>query len=194
VSSVDQVRDRPGGRSARVRERVFGAVREALESGDPDALSIEELARKSGVHKTTIYRRWLSTAGLVADMLAALTPVETPLPDTGSLRQDLTEVATRVAATVASPASQAMLPLIAGTRDRHLAEAAAGYWSSLFDRTAQIVRRAQHRGEAAADVDPVDTIESLLAPIYFRTLVTHQPATSDLLDRLVDRTVRMLRP
>jgi hypothetical protein len=57
-----------------------------------------------------------------------------------------------------------------------------------------IVRRAQHRGDAAVDVDPINAIESLLAPIYLRTLVTHQPATSELLDRLVDRTVRMLRP
>ena len=87
MDGVDRVRARPGGRSADVRARVFGAVREALEGGDPAALTIEEVARRSGVHKATIYRRWLSTAGLVADLLVALTPVETPLPDTGDLRQ-----------------------------------------------------------------------------------------------------------
>jgi AcrR family transcriptional regulator len=193
-SQVDRVRSRPGGRSAEVRERVFRAVRDALERGDPGALTIEEVARRSGVHKATIYRRWVSTAGLVADLLTALTPVRTPLPDTGDLHRDLVEVATRVADTVASPISQAMLPLVAASTEDRLAQAAAGYWASLFEHTATIVRRAQARGQAANDIDPVRAIESLVAPIYLRALVTHQPmAAVDIAD-LAARTVRMLQP
>jgi AcrR family transcriptional regulator len=194
MDAVDQVRTRPGGRSAQVRERVLAAVREAVESGDTDALSIDELARRSGVHRTTIYRRWLSTAGVFADLLVSLTPVETPLPDTGDLRQDLTDVAHRVAATLAAPLSATMLPMLAASTDPHVANAATAYWSRLFTHTAVVVRRAQARGEAAADLDPVATIESLLAPIYLRTLVTRQPITKDFLDDLADRTARMLRP
>jgi AcrR family transcriptional regulator len=191
VDGVDRVRNRPGGRSADVRARVFDAVRDALERGDPAALTIEEVARRSGVHRATIYRRWLSTAGLVADLLTALTPVRTPLPDTGDLRRDLLDVAARVANTVASPMSQAMLPIVAGADDR-LADACAGYWASLFDHTATVVRRAQRRGQAAPDVDPVQAIESLLAPIYLRTLVTHQPVDAETIERTVDHTVRIL--
>jgi AcrR family transcriptional regulator len=195
VDGVDRVRARPGGRSADVRARVFGAVREALEDGDPTALTIEEVARRSGVHKATIYRRWLSTAGLVADLLVALTPVETPLPDTGDLRHDLLDVATRVVDTIASPLSQAMLPLVvtAGADDP-LARAAAGYWASLFDHTATVVRRAQHRGQATTDIDAVQAIESLLAPIYLRTLVTRQPVDRPFVEHLVDLTTRGLQP
>jgi AcrR family transcriptional regulator len=194
VDRVDRVRSRPGGRSADVRERVFRAVREALERGDSSALTIEEVARRSGVNKATIYRRWISTAGLVADLLIALTPVRTPLPDTGDLYRDLVAVATRVADTVASPMSQAMLPLIAaGTGDR-LAQAAAGYWTSLFDHTATVVRRAQERGQAATDLDPIQAIESLVAPIYLRALVTHQPVDAAVIAAAAARTVRMLQP
>ena len=194
MDGVDRVRTRPGGRNADVRERVFAAVRDALEHGDPAALTIDEVARRSGVHKATIYRRWLSTAGLVADLLIALTPVETPLPDTGDLRRDLLDVATRVADTIASPMSQTMLPLIAASSGDRLADAAAGYWASLFDHTATVVRRAQHRGQATSDIDPVDAIESLLAPIYLRALVTHQPVDAAHIARAVDLTVRMLQP
>jgi AcrR family transcriptional regulator len=175
-----------------VRERVLGALREALESGDTDAFSIDELARRSGVHRATIYRRWLSTAGLFADLLGALTPVETPLPDTGDLRRDLAEVANRVHATLVAPMSATMLPLLAASTEPQVIEAAAAYWSSVFAHTAEVVRRAQARGEAAPDVDPVAAIESLLAPIYLRTLVTRQPITADYLDGLVDRTVRIV--
>jgi AcrR family transcriptional regulator len=193
MEAADRVRVRPGGRNADVRERVFGAVRDALERGDPAALAVEEVARRSGVHKATIYRRWLSTAGLVADLLLALTPVETPLPDTGDLRRDLVEVATRVAETIASPMSRTMLPLIAAGTDDRLAAAATGYWASLFDHTATVVRRAQHRGQAAAGIDPVNAIEALLAPIYLRALVTHQPVTGAFIETLADQTVRMIR-
>jgi len=191
---VDRVRARPGGRSAAVRERVFAAVREALERGDPAGLTIDEVALRSGVHKATIYRRWLTTAGLVADLLLSLTPVKTPLPDTGDLRRDLVDVATRVADTIASPMSQAMLPLIAASSGDRLAQAAAGYWASLFDHTATVIRRAQDRGQAAVDIDPVHAIESLLAPIYLHALVTHQPVDATLITRTADVTARMLRP
>jgi AcrR family transcriptional regulator len=193
VDGVDRVRARPGGRSADVRERVFGAVREALERGDPAALTIDEVARRSGVHKATIYRRWLSTAGLVADLLIALTPVRTPLPDTGDLRRDLIEVATRVSDTIASPMSRTMLPLVAASADDRLARAAAGYWASLFDHTATVIRRAQQRGQAATDVDPVSALETLLGPIYLRALVTHQPVDAAFIERAASLTVRMLR-
>jgi AcrR family transcriptional regulator len=194
VGEVDRVTARPGGRSANVRERVFGAVRDALERGDPGALTIDEIARRSGVHKATIYRRWLSTAGLVTDLLIALTPVDTPLPDTGDLRRDLLDVATRVADTIASPMSRAMLPLIAAGTDERLARAAAGYWGSLFDHTATVIRRAQHRGQATPDVDPVHAVEALLAPLYLRTLVTKQPVGPAYLRATVDLTARMLAP
>jgi AcrR family transcriptional regulator len=194
VDGVDRVRARPGGRSADVRARVFGAVREALEAGDPRALTIDEVARRSGVHKATIYRRWLSTAGLVADLLVALTPVETPLPDTGDLRRDLLDVVTRVVETIASPLSQAMLPLVTAGADDELTRAAAGYWASLFDHTATVVRRAQERGQATTDVDAVQAIESLLAPIYLRALVTRQPVDAPFVERLADLTLRALHP
>ncbi|MEQ7124473.1 TetR/AcrR family transcriptional regulator C-terminal ligand-binding domain-containing protein [Actinopolymorpha sp. B11F2] len=194
MEGVDQVRTRPGGRSAQVRERVFAAVREALEQGETAALSIDELARRSGIHRTTIYRRWLSTEGLIADLLIALTPVETPLPDTGDLRRDLARVARRVVATLEAPISKTMLPLIAGTTDPRLAEAAAGYWSSLFAHTAEIVRRAQERGLATREVRPIDAVESLLAPIYLRVLVTRQPTSRAFIDNLVTRSARMLAP
>jgi AcrR family transcriptional regulator len=194
VDGVDRVRARPGGRSADVRQRVFAAVREALERGDPTALTIDEVARRSGVHKATIYRRWLTTAGLVADLLLALTPVKTPLPDTGDLRRDLLAIATRVADTIASPMSQTMLPLIAASSSDRLSDAAAGYWASLFEHTATVIRRAQHRGQAAADIDPVHAVESLLAPIYLHALVTHQPVDATLIKRTADLTARMLRP
>jgi hypothetical protein len=84
-----------------------------------------------------------------------------------------------------------MQRLVAGSTDPDVVEAARGYWASLLEHTAQVIRRAQERGEAAADVDPVAATESLLAPIHFRLLLTRQPVTDEFLAGLVDHTVRL---
>jgi hypothetical protein len=86
-----------------------------------------------------------------------------------------------------------MLRLVAGSTDPHLAEAARGYWTSLLGHTGQVIQRAQQRGEAAADIDPVTATESLLAPIHFRLLLTRQPITDEFLAGLVNLTIRLLR-
>jgi hypothetical protein len=120
----------------------------------------------------------LSTDGILADLLVDLTPIDTPLPDTGSLRDDLDELVGRVITTVAAPVVRATLHLSAGSTDARIADAARDYWQSLLDHTAEVVRRAQRRGEATWDIDPVAAVESLLAPIYLRVLVSRQPVTA----------------
>lgn len=143
---------------------MLAALTEALAAGDPDALSIDELARRSGVHRTTIYRRWMSTSGAIADLLADITPVEVPLPDTGDLRCDLTVTAERVWHTLNSPTASTIVRRVAASTNPELAQAAQEYWSRMLYSTAAIVRRAQERGQAAPDIDPVSAIETLLAP------------------------------
>jgi hypothetical protein len=63
----------------------------------------------------------------------------------------------------------------------------------VLDHTAEVIRRAQQRGQATTDVDAVAAIESLLAPIHFRLLVMHQPITDEFCTGLVDRTIHMIR-
>lgn len=191
---IDLVHKRAGGRSAAARERVFRTLREILEAGESAALTVEEIAARAGVHKTTIYRRWLSTEGLIADLLVSLTPLSTPLPDSGDLCRDLEEIALRVAATLASPMAQQIQAMAAGTNDERLQQAAAHYWSSLLLHTATVVRRAQERGQATAEIDALAAIESLLGPIHFRASIAHQPYDEAELRSLAARTARMLRP
>ena len=58
MSSVSTVRSRPGGRSRRVRRAVLDAVVELLEEGGARAVTIAEVAKRSGVNASSIYRRW----------------------------------------------------------------------------------------------------------------------------------------
>jgi AcrR family transcriptional regulator len=80
---------KPGGRTTRTRAAVLNAViAELTEHGYADA-SVERVAARAGIAKTTIYRRWGGLGGLLADLMAGYAVQEIPLPDEGDLGSDL---------------------------------------------------------------------------------------------------------
>src|SRR5450432_744304 len=80
-------RGRP--RSAEADRAILAATLELLAERGLDAMSIEEVAARAGVGKTTIYRRWPSKGLLALDAFVISFRAEQPLPDTGTLRGDL---------------------------------------------------------------------------------------------------------
>ena len=81
---------RPGGRTAKTREAVLRAAGDALAEDGFDRLDLAEIARRAGVGKTTVYRRWGTVPGLVADLLTEMAEESLPRTATGSLLGDLT--------------------------------------------------------------------------------------------------------
>jgi AcrR family transcriptional regulator len=111
VASVADERRRPGGRTARVTGAVRAATLAALTEHGWNGLTVEDVAARAGVNKTTIYRRWGGREALVADVLLAVSDQQIPLPDTGSLRGDLAAFARQVATTRSwRPANRALCP------------------------------------------------------------------------------------
>ena len=80
---------RPGGRTARIRASVMQAVGDVLAELGLAGVELADIARRAGVGKTTVYRRWGSAAALVADLLADMAEQSTPRSHTGSLHGDL---------------------------------------------------------------------------------------------------------
>ena len=76
---------RPGGRTARTRAAVLAAVIEELTDHGWDQLSVESVAQRAGVHKTTVYRRWRDKNTLVAEALKAAAESRIQMPDTGDV-------------------------------------------------------------------------------------------------------------
>src|SRR3954469_15131123 len=93
---------RPGGRSARVRTAVLEAVEAVLGEQGYAAVTVDGVAERAGVHKTTVYRRWATKEALVADALRERSRVAVPIPDTGTLLGDLTALARSVATNIGS--------------------------------------------------------------------------------------------
>src|SRR5258706_13847132 len=80
---------RPQARGSPVVARVLRATIEELARIGYGALSIEEVANRAGVNKTTVYRRWPTKAELVRAALRSMGDDKVCQPATGSLRGDL---------------------------------------------------------------------------------------------------------
>ena len=162
-------------------------MQELADVGYP-ALSFETVAKRAGVHKTTLYRRWGKPEGLLLEAALEFSGNGVPLPDTGSLRDDLLLLARNVAESLNSPAPQAMLRAVV-TEAKHnpeLAGVARTYWRARFRHIGEIVRRGVERGEVSFSIDPHLVIEAMTGPMYMRALVTQEPVDDRFIEDLVD--------
>jgi AcrR family transcriptional regulator len=169
-----------------VREAVLAATSEVLAEDGYEHLSVETVASRAGVHKTTVYRRWPSKAELVADATRERSRQLVPIPDTGSLAGDLRALARAIAANIGSEAGTRLtrtLVAAASTSD-DVADAYADFWSERFALTGAIVDRAVERGELPPGTDRRLVIESLIGPMYVRLLLTRDPVDRAYADRI----------
>jgi AcrR family transcriptional regulator len=183
-------RRRPGGRSARVRAAAIAALAELAETGY-SALSLENVARRAGVHKTTLYRRWGTCEDLVLEAMLDRAGEHISVPNTGSLRKDLFELVQTAAANAASPEVAAMARAVVAQmpHDSRLAAANRRFWDERLALDGMIVEQAIERGEVASDTQPRQVIESVLGPIHLRLLLTGEPISPDFLQAIVDVVV-----
>jgi AcrR family transcriptional regulator len=178
---------RPGGRSALVRDRVHQAVLDLLAEQGAAELSIPVVAQRAGVNPTSIYRRWRTREGLLADVAMSHLERDLPLPDTGSLRGDLTAWAASAAADLVRPEGRLFLlaltasipstPEARAERDQHL--------QRRMRAIREVTDRAAGRGESPPD--PATIADAVLGPLYRRALWGTLPADPAYASSLVDR-------
>ncbi len=179
---------RPGGRAARVRTSVLAAAAELLTGVGYDEMSIEDVAARAGVHKTTIYRRWPTKAELVADAVRANSDQAVPIPDTGTLPGDLRALARDVVANIGTEggARKSRSIVAASATSDQLAANMHAVWDERLTTSAAIVHQAIKRGELPPDTDPNLVIETLIGPLWVRLLLTGEPLTNDFADRVAE--------
>jgi AcrR family transcriptional regulator len=171
---------RPGGRTAKTAEAAFAAALEELGERPFHAISFEVIAARSGVHRTTLYRRWGTPARLIGEALRAVAQVRIEVPDTGALDTDLRSLADAVAAVLRDPAGKATLLALLGATGAspEVAEVMREFWAARSEAIEPIVTRAVERGELSPGVEPAALFYALVAPLYFRALVVEQPITA----------------
>jgi AcrR family transcriptional regulator len=188
------VRRRPGGRSARVRESVLDATLAVLAEGGVDKLTVADIAARAGVHETSIRRRWCTKENLICDAMLNYSEQNLPIPDTGSLREDLVAFASELAAYDTTPLGKALLHAMATAGDDpSLAEARSAFWRTRRELASAMIERAVARGELPDTVDSGLALDALLAPLHFRTLLTAEPLDDDLPRKLADLVLDGIR-
>ncbi|MEL6984889.1 MAG: TetR/AcrR family transcriptional regulator [Actinomycetota bacterium] len=175
---------RPGGRATRVRNAVLQATIDLVSEVGYDEATIDGIAARAEVHKTTIYRRWSTKSALVAAAASAASDAEIPIPDTGSLAGDLQALARSVAVNLGSNGGgrRSRSIVASAIASDQLADDMRDFWAERFQLASAVVERAVERGELQADVDPGLLIETLIGPLWIRLLLTGGPITAEVAD------------
>ncbi|KRE77830.1 TetR/AcrR family transcriptional regulator [Arthrobacter sp. Soil761] len=180
-------RRRPGGRSARVRRAVLDATLDLFHAVGMNGLVIADISARAGVHETTIYRRWGTRENLLIEALLDEAEELLPVPDTGTLREDLVAYLTSLAAYLSTPRGIDFdRALAAAGDDPDTRQAREQYWNTRYGRSGQIITRAIDRGELPDATSPRETIDMFVAPLHFRVILTREPLDPGLPERLVD--------
>lgn len=160
---------RTGGRSARVKESVHTAVVDLLTEGSLD-ISIADVARRAGVNPTSIYRRWGCRERLIMDAAVTRLLDSAPMPDTGSLRGDLTSWADAVEEQIARPDGQVLVRALIATLpgDPGAARTRMEFLERRLADLQTVLDRAAERGERPPSAHRV--IEAVIAPLYMNVL------------------------
>jgi AcrR family transcriptional regulator len=142
------------------------------------SLSLEGVAKRAGVHKTTIYRRWGTRENVVLDAMLERGRETVPIPDTGSLREDLFTYGREIADSLSS--SDEVVGTVraiasVANDDSPLADASRRFWEERFELAGEMVERAIARGEVPPETDPKLVVEAVVAAIYFRLLLSRVP-------------------
>ena len=181
-------------RIERTREVVLDAASALVGELGYGRVTVEAIAERSGVARSTIYRHWKRLPELLAAALAASIEGDTP-PDTGELRADLVILVGEVAEFLTSPRLSPMALALIGEsqRDPAVAEIHAQFLRGRQQRTAAAVARGVERGELPANVDGLAMSLDLAAPVFFRAMVQHLPIDSEFIDQHVDRWLAIHR-
>jgi AcrR family transcriptional regulator len=187
VADTAAPRGRP--RSPEADRAILVATVELLAERGLGAMSIEEIAARAGVGKATIYRRWPSKGLLALDAFVASFAAQQPLPDTGTLRGDLTAALRAwVRAVTVTPMGSVLAGLIgeaqhdpslrAAWRDRVL--------EPLRRRHRIMLDRAVARGEISASVDQEMVLDLFFGAAEHRLLLGHLPLDDTFVQDVVD--------
>ncbi|MBW4552365.1 MAG: TetR/AcrR family transcriptional regulator [Aphanocapsa sp. GSE-SYN-MK-11-07L] len=121
-----------------------------------DAISIEAIAARAKVGKTTIYRRYDSKAELVADAIESVRQ-DVVIPDTGDFWQDIEQLIENAAQITLNPLGRKTVAMIISSAASN-AQFAQTYWTKYLQPRRQafaiVIERAKARQQIQPDLDP----------------------------------------
>jgi AcrR family transcriptional regulator len=182
-------------RVVRTRASVLAATCDALVEDGYAGVTIDGVSRRSGVARTTVYRHWASVPELVLDAVDSLKP-PFEAPDTGSLRSDALIVLRSLRDALRDSPWGRLLPVLveAAFREPELFDRQRAFVRERRGVLRTVLRRGIGRGELHA-LDELDVVaERLVAPLFYRHLISHDPITDAHLERSLDAVLAAHAP
>ena len=160
------------------------------------ALSLEAVAKRAGVGKAALYRRWSCKFDMVVDRVETLGIELAEVPDTGSFEGDTRALMGLFSRILRHPLVRRVVPDLHAEmlRSRELAKAVRGRLQVVRRQRGEVmIRRAIERGELSADINVALLLDALGGLIYWRMIVTGRRSDNRYLDELTRAIVAMAR-
>ena len=192
-----QARRRGRQRSAETEQAILQVTRELLVECGVQGLTIEKVAARAGVAKTTIYRRWRDKDELALAVVLDMVEQVVKLPDLGDTRAELlafVNAAVKVlGSTLMGRVMQGLVSDLA--TDPELAQAFRDRVVSVRDgEVERLVERGIARGDLRPDTNPETAHELLIGPVYYRLLLSGRPLDRAFAKRNVEAVLRAFAP
>ncbi|MEU4215705.1 TetR/AcrR family transcriptional regulator [Actinoplanes sp. NPDC026623] len=186
--------------AAVLRGDITAAIRNAVMNELAEVgygrLSIEAVARRAGVGKTAIYRRWSNKLEMVLEIVSAVAERSVPMPDTGSFAGDLQLLMFILSKALGHRIASQIIPdlMAEAARNPKIAETLQGALRTHQQAVGgQIVGQAVARGELPAGTDPDLAVDLMIGPLYWRLAVARTPIDDDYLEKLSAAIIAALK-
>ncbi|MCM0675571.1 TetR/AcrR family transcriptional regulator [Micromonospora phytophila] len=186
--------------AAVLRDDITSAIRDAVMHELADVgyarLSIEAVARRAGVSKAAVYRRWSSKLDLVLEIVGSVAGQRLLLPDTGSLLGDLEMVFMIMSRALRHPLASQIIPDLLAEAARNpkigqtLQQALRSNQQAMGER---LIGRAVARGELSGRIDSSAAVDLIVGPLYWRLAVARAPLDPAEVPRLAAAIASALR-
>lgn len=183
---MEKKKGRP--RNAETENAILAASYDLLLENGFGAVTVEKIAERAKVSKATIYKWWPNKAAVVMDSFLSAAMSRLPVPDTGSVIDDIVIQVTNLARFLTSREGNVINGLIAeGQFDLKLAEE---YRSRYFNPrrldSRRILERGVQRGELKKDLDIELSIDLIYGPLFYRLLVTGEKLDEPFIKVLIN--------
>lgn len=175
-------------RDTRAHNAILSATLELLDEVGYTSMTIEGIAARAGVGKTTIYRWWSSKGALLGEALVSRLS-KGPEAETGDLRSDLIRTIQVTVENYTGDAAKIVLVAFAAhvERDAHLLESfRTNFLAERRRHGHELLERAVARGALPADTDVNLLMDIWAGTIFYRSLITGEALEPDLPEKLAD--------
>ena len=184
-AELEPPRRRPGGRTAEITQRIREAVLALLLEGGVENCTITHVADRSGVERSTLYRRNPDRWSAVIDAVIDKFQRDAPIQLTGSFAGDLKSLLSNLASAMATPLGPAIVAAAGALHQEGQVAAARTFFERRMDQLTPIFDAAFEQGELPAGTDCEELFVFASGSLWFGKFIASRPVDEAAIDRIV---------